>query len=398
MAKVTVHGTARGVIEAPPSKSMAHRLMICAFLAGGGSVQGISDSVDMKATLACLKALGAQVTLSEGKAVFEGTNGKKESTLTCFESGSTLRFMIPVCMMYDKPFTLTGSERLFSRSLEVYEDITSAQGIEFRAGKDSVYVSGRLKGGSFKVRGDISSQFISGLLFVLPLLKEDSVIEITGSFESAPYVDMTIQTLALYGVSAKRENNVIKIKGGQSYEITDTIVEGDWSNAAFFDALNLVGGDTQVTNLNTESLQGDKIYKEYFKKIQNGYCTLDISDCPDLGPILMAAGAACHGVRLTGTKRLAIKESDRGAAMAEELSKFGVKVQNEENEITVGSGLSVPCETLYGHNDHRIVMALAVLLTKTGGSIDGWGAVSKSLPDFFDRLERLGVKVEYETE
>lgn len=397
MSKVKISGKANGFTNAPPSKSMAHRLMICSFLAKGGTVHGVSDSADMKATLGCLKALGADITLSDGNAEFNGVKEISGATLPCFESGSTLRFMIPICMLYNLPFTLTGTKRLFSRSLEVYKTLSDERGIEFCQTEDSVFVNGRLTGGKFSVRGDISSQFISGLLFVLPLLSTDSVIEITGKFESAPYVDMTIDALRLFGVTAKRQNNIIEIKGNQAYKPNDVTVEGDWSNSAFFDALNLVGGNVKVGNLNTESLQGDKIYREYFKMIQNGCPELDVSDCPDLAPILMATASACNGAVLLGTKRLAIKESDRGDAMGKELRKFGVRVKARENDITVGCGLKAPTEILYGHNDHRIVMALAVLLTKTGGCIEGYEAVSKSLPDFFERLGELGVDIEYET-
>ena len=378
MGKITVSGKAFGQVTAPPSKSMAHRLLICAYLSGGSTVHGLAESEDINATRDCLKAL------------------ETGETLNCRESGSTLRFMIPLCLVKGTPFTLTGTKRLFSRSLEVYETLCKKQGIEYVSKEDSLYINGKLRGGEISVRGDISSQFISGLCFALPLVDTDSVITITNGFESVNYVDMTLQAMNTFGIDIRRCDNKIFIKGNQTYKKTEVTVEGDWSNAAFFDALNLLGSDVKVTNLDTESLQGDKIYREYYKLIENGCPVLDITNYPDLGPILMALGAACHGVTLTGTKRLAIKESDRGRVMAEELKKFGVRVTVEENRISVSGGINTPTECLFGHNDHRIVMALSVLLTVSGGSIEGFEAVAKSFPDFFERLESLGVKISYE--
>ncbi len=392
MEQIKVFGKANGTVNAPPSKSMAHRLMICAYLSNGGTVKGVSYSDDINATLNCLSALGAEIragcdtiTIKQGDVT--------QTALPCNECGSTLRFMIPICMLYDKGFTLTGSERLFARSLEVYNTLCAEQGIEFKQLKDKVYVKGKLRSGVFSVRGDISSQFISGLLFVLPILSGDSKINITGDLESAPYIDMTINALSQFGVTVKRNHKTIEIKGNQIYKPNTVTVEGDWSNAAFFEALNLVNSDVKVKNLNTASLQGDKIYREYFKLIQKDCPSLDVKDCPDLAPVLMAVGAYNHGVHLINTKRLKIKECDRGVAMATELKKFGIDIKICDNEIFVGHGISEPNDILYGHNDHRIVMALSVLLTKTGGVIDGWRAVNKSMPDFFERLKNLGVNI-----
>ncbi|MBQ8605384.1 MAG: 3-phosphoshikimate 1-carboxyvinyltransferase [Clostridia bacterium] len=372
-------GRACGTVKAPPSKSMAHRLLICSFLAGGGSVRGIEQSEDIKATGACISAL------------------KSGGRLYCNESGSTLRFMIPICLLQDKEITLCGSERLLSRNLSVYEDICRKQGLTFKQTKDSVTVCGPLKSGSFCVPGDISSQFISGLMFALPLLTGDSVINITGRLESRSYLDLTVKALSDFGVKIDFFENEIRIKGNQTYLARDTEVEGDYSNAAFFDALTVLGADVRVTGLDESSLQGDRIYKRYFEMLSEGTPTLDIGNCPDLAPILMAVAAAKNGCRLINTKRLKIKESDRGAAMKEELSKLGVAVENLENEIIVGKCENLKSAVLCGHNDHRIVMALTVLCTLCGGRIEGAQAVAKSLPDFFDRIRELGIEVmEYE--
>ena len=198
-----------------------------------------------------------------------------------------------------------------------------------------------------------------------------------------------------FGIRVTRKDvNTFYIKGSQSYKGKSLSVEGDYSNAAFFEALNLFGGNVMIKGLDEKSLQGDKIYKEYFSKIINNEETFDLSDCPDLGPIMFAVAAAKGGGYFTGTGRLKIKESDRVAAMTEELRKFSVPVTSDDNSVTIGKAeLTTPTEILYGHNDHRIVMALSVLCSVTGGKIKGAEAVAKSLPDFFDRLESLGIEV-----
>lgn len=396
--RVTVSkSTPKGTVIAPPSKSMAHRLLICAALTDGVSkISGLELSDDVKATIDCLKALGVGIQLKDGTASVTGGIRPTGDTLECNESGSTLRFMIPICLTTGIRLTLKGSKRLFARSLSVYQSLCDGHGFEFNQTEDSVTVKGRLESGSYRMRGDISSQFISGLMFALSTLEGDSKIEIEKNLESAPYLDLTESALNAFGADIKRNGNIITVKGGHGFCRREMTVEGDCSNAAFFEALNTAGGNVTVTGLSADTLQGDRVYKEYFDKIRSGVPTLDVSNCPDLAPILMAMGAVCNGVRLIGTRRLKIKESDRGAAMAKELDKFGITVSTLENEITVSGKLSPPRETLYGHNDHRIVMSLATLCVITGGVIDGAEAVSKSLPDYFERLEKLGTEVLYE--
>ena len=191
-----------------------------------------------------------------------------------------------------------------------------------------------------------------------------------------------------------KDNKTIYIKGGQKYKPCDVRVEGDWSNAAFLDAFNLIGGNVQVNDLDENSVQGDKIYKTIFKELENENISVDISDCPDLGPVLMALGAAKNGITLTGTHRLKIKESDRGAAMALELSKFGIEVINYENSIIVKKGeLQTPNSKLHSHNDHRIVMSLSILCSMVDGEISDAQAINKSFPNFFDEIQNLGIKI-----
>lgn len=391
--------TASGRVKAPPSKSMAHRYLICAALSQGSTVKGLDFSRDIIATLNCLKALGAKAeiidnTVKTGKI---DINKKPESTtLFCDESGSTLRFLLPICLLFDEEITLTGSERLFKRSLSVYEQICASQGLYFSQEENKVTVKGRLSAGRYDVQGDISSQFISGLMFALSLLDNDSEINILGNIESGSYLSLTIKALADFGVRISRiDEHCILVKGKQSYKKRSLAVEGDYSNAAFFDALNLFGSNILVTGLDSNSAQGDKVYKKVFQELNKKKATVDISDCPDLGPIFMAVAAAKHGAVFTGTKRLKIKESDRGEAMKQELAKLGCKVKTEENEITVyKSTIKTPTEFICGHNDHRIVMAMAVLLTLVGGKIMGAEAVAKSFPAFFEELARLGIRVD----
>ncbi|MBE6621683.1 MAG: 3-phosphoshikimate 1-carboxyvinyltransferase [Ruminococcaceae bacterium] len=384
----------RGTVTAPPSKSAAHRMLICAGLAEGTSViHGISQSEDMKATLDCLSAMGA-VWHREGNTVtVTGADPRKrgEATFPCRESGSTLRFFLPLCLLSEREAVMTGSTTLLSRPLDVYEQICLSQGLLFDRGEDRLTVGGPLCGGHFRVAGDISSQFISGLMFTLPLLEGYSVIELIPPVMSGSYIAMTAQALGAFGIRVELTDNRILIPGGQRYEPRELTVEGDWSNAAFFLALNALGSEIEVEGLLRETLQGDAVIRRLLGRLGRGCPTIDVGDCPDLAPVLMASAAALNGVTLTNTDRLKIKESDRGAAMAEELAKCGVSVTVGDNLITVEAPgeLKTPDVPLSGHNDHRIVMACAVLLTRVGGTIEGAEAVNKSFPDFFEVLHAL---------
>ena len=388
---------ANGTIAAPPSKSIAHRALICGAL-GGGKVYNIKKSKDILATLGCLKSLGAEIKEENGAILLKGFNPQnfpENALLDCFESGSTLRFFLPICMLSGKKCTFYGSSRLLSRPLDVYEEICKQENIEFSNDGEKITVCGKLSGGEYSVRGDISSQFITGLLFALPLCSEDSTLTVTGAFESASYIDLTLSVLKDFGIDIKREGNVFYIKGGQKYHSCEYTVEGDCSNAAFLDAFNFLGGKVEVTGLNPSTMQGDRIYKDIFPAINSRNTQFDLSDCPDLAPVLFSLSAALGGATFTGTKRLKIKESDRASAMKQELSKFGIDVIIKENSVTVcGGTLRTPTESLCSHNDHRIVMALSLLCTLTGGEIEGAEAVEKSYPEFFEDIKELGVLLE----
>ncbi len=393
-------GTAKGTVSAPPSKSMAHRLLICAGLSDGECiVHGISDSEDMLATMDCLRALGVQCEREKDTVKVSGIDIRKavaSEKLNCRESGSTLRFFVPIALLTGKETVLAGSRRLMERPLSVYEELFLQRWITFQKTEREIRTRGSLRYGSFEMDGNVSSQFVTGLLLALPLLEGDSRIVLRPPVESRSYIDMTLSALRMFGVEAGwQEENVLYIKGNQRYHAEEVFVEGDYSNAAFFEALNLLGGQVKIENLRKDSLQGDRVYEELFEALKRPGAELDLSDCPDLGPVLFAAAAARHGGKFTGTRRLKIKESNRGEAMAEELRKFGVTAEVLENEVIVGrQGLREPKENLDGHNDHRIVMSEAVLLTQTGGIIDGAEAVSKSFPDFFEKLASLGIEVE----
>ncbi len=397
--KVTINpGRAQGNVLAPPSKSMAHRLLMGAGLADGISViQNIDLSEDIKATLGMLEALGAAYTIENSKVTMKGVGGKRLSSkqvLDSKESGSTLRFFIPLVLTGGEVTEFTGAKRLLERPLSVYEDICKTQGIVFEKSETGLKVEGQLQASHYKIPGNISSQFITGLLYALPLLEGDSMLEVLPPVESKAYIAMTMEALKTFGIEIHQEENTYFIKGNQSYQAKDVTVEGDYSNAAFLDAFNLIGGNVNVSGLWADSLQGDQIYKQYYEVLKTENPMMDISECPDLGPILMGMAAALHGACFTGTKRLQIKESDRGAVMAEELKKFGIQVDVMENEIIVHQGsLQQPNDILNSHNDHRIAMTMATLCTLTGGVIEGAEAVKKSFPNYYDMIEALGIQV-----
>ncbi len=392
-------GTASGVVSIPSSKSVAHRLLINAALTDGETIiNGLSLNEDIGATIDCLKTLGAKIDYSHGRCTVHGTSGRGESLrrLHCRESGSTLRFMIPLCLDSVKT-ELYGSPRLIERPHSVYSEICEKNGFLWQSDGEKITVCGGLKSGEYEVPGNISSQFITGLMLALPTLEGDSVIRLTTEPESLSYIDMTVASLAAFGiVIEKRSEREWFIKGSQNRRSPGIInVEADESGAAFFGALNYIGGDVKLDNLNNNSCQGDRVWRLFFPMLESGRPEISIKDCPDLGPILMSLAACLNGVTLRDTARLKIKESDRGGAMAEELEKLGVKVAVEENTITVDpSGIHAPNEALDGHNDHRIVMSLAIMLTQFGGKINGAQAVSKSMPKFFTMLNSLGIETE----
>ena len=386
-----------GTIVAPPSKSMAHRYLIGAALSKEiCTLSGVDYSEDILASIDCLKALGAGIAIDADRVTVDpsGFMQAENPVLECRESGSTLRFFIPLALCLGKRVTLRGSQRLLERPLGIYEDLCLEKGFEFCKSNDSVTVCGKLESGAYELRGDVSSQFITGLIFALLYLGKDSLIRIIPPFESRSYINLTISALKSFGANVDfTDEYTIHIKPSQMHAYSGRI-EGDYSNAAFLDAFNHIGSQVYVDNLNSESLQGDRVYKSYFQQISAGTPTLDISDCPDLGPILFALASMKNGAVFTGTERLKAKESDRGLAMHEEMKKLGGGLIFGDNMITVPKqNLQYQGVPVSGHNDHRIVMAMSVILTKIGGTVEGAEAIRKSYPGFFDDIKQLGAEV-----
>ncbi|HAG70443.1 MAG TPA: 3-phosphoshikimate 1-carboxyvinyltransferase [Lachnospiraceae bacterium] len=401
----------KGSAYAPPSKSYAQRMLICAALSEGtGRIKGISGSGDMKAALDCIEALGAKysadgdtVTVSGRGAVKEDAygSGSEEAAgnrvhvFPCNESGNTLRFLIPVSLCFFDRVRFTGTKRLMERGISVYEELFSERGIAFSKEECALNINGRLLPGKFRVRGDISSQFITGLLLSLVMLPGDSRIELIPPVESRAYIDITEDVLRDFGIRLDREDeNTFLIKGGQRYRAGDREVEGDWSNAAFLYGFNALGSDIEIKGLKTDSIQGDRACIGLFERLEEEEPVIDISGCPDLGPVLFALAAAKHGALITGTRRLKIKESDRASAMAEELGKFGVELKLSENSVFIpDTRLKKPEDSLSAHNDHRIAMALCLLMSLTGGTLTGAEAVNKTWPGFYETVRGLGLKL-----
>lgn len=390
---------ANGSVIAPPSKSMTHRFLICAALSGSKStIKNVAFSDDIIATIDCLKALGANFQILDDFVTVKGVtteNFNKNFNASANESGSTLRFMIPILLLTNNISIIKRSTSLASRPLDIFIEICNKQNLYFNDINNDVQLKGCLVFDNFKFSGNISSQFISGLLFALPLLKGDSTITLTDGIESRSYIDMTILALKNFGVDVIwSSDNTLYIKGNQTYLGGNFVVEGDYSNSAFYGALNALGSSIEIKGLNPYSLQGDKIFAELIDKIILGTPEIDISNCPDLAPILMTLASCFNGAHFTNTKRLKIKESDRGNMMAQELKKFGANITIMENDILVSKSiLHTSGEVLLGHNDHRIVMSLAVICSLYSGVISGAEAVKKSFPDFFDKISGLGIEV-----
>ena len=407
-----------GVLAAPPSKSMAHRAVLCAALADGESrLTGLAHSQDIDATLAAAAALGAQVEAGESWARIAGAAPLQApaAPVDCCESGSTLRFLIPLAALTGRPVAFTGRGRLMQRPQSVYQELFASQGLRFEQEGDTLTVAGPLRPGCFSLAGDVSSQFISGLLFALPLLDGDSRLRLKPPVESRSYIEMTRAAQSRFGVaSAWLDEYTLAVPGGQAYRPRDMAIEGDWSQAAFPAALGVLAGDVTVTGLEPGTLQGDAVILDIlrrcggraeavpggvrFQKSALHGTKIDLADCPDLGPILMALGLLCEGETvITNAGRLRLKESDRIAAMEQELRKLGGRIESDGGTVTIRrSALHAPAGPLWGHNDHRVVMSLTVLAAAAGlpVQIDGAEAVAKSWPGFFAAVRQLGVEVQ----
>lgn len=386
-----------GEVIAPASKSLSHRLLICAALSKKTcTITNILFSEDILATLDCLRCLGAIITIDKDSVTINGSSFLEviEPVLNCNESGSTLRFFIPLAFLLDKTITFKGSKRLLERPLSVYEEIARENNFRFEKHEDYLIVKGKLQNNHYRVKGDISSQFITGLLFALSMIDDQTSIEIIPPIESKSYITLTTQAFQYFGVNVEFKDNVIKMNHPK-FNAYNGAVEADESNAAFLDAFNYIDSNVVVKGLNPNTLQGDAIYHHLFPLFKNSCPDIDIQDCPDLGPVLMALGALNNGVHLFNTRRLKAKECDRANAMKEELSLFGIETIVYENELFVKqSNLHSQIKCNDSHNDHRIVMAISLILSKIGGEIEGVESVKKSFPTYFDTIKKLNCKVE----
>lgn len=388
-----------GEVSAPPSKSFAHRYLIGSVLSCGKCViKNIADSDDISATLSCIEQLGGSVTKDGNIVTVIPTNEKQieNAVFDCKESGSTLRFFIPVVLATGaKNCTFSGSERLLARGIKEYEKLFENSDVKIKSDKKSIEVNGTLSAGNYEISGEVSSQYTTGMLFALSVLDGKSTLKITGNAESRAYVDMTIKVLKDFGADiTETEKNFFEINGKGRLSPGEFTVEGDWSNAAFLIALSRLVGTISVSGLNENSVQGDRFLSVAFDALDGENAEIDLKDCPDLAPILFSYAAYKNGGKFINTRRLRVKESDRANVMAEELKKFGANVKVYENSVEIEkTQLKPPIVPLCGHNDHRIVMALSVLAAVFGAEIDGAEAVNKSYPDFFRVIKKAGVNV-----
>ena len=388
-----------GEVSAPPSKSFAHRYLIGSVLSCGKCViKNIADSDDISATLSCIEQLGGSVTKDGNIVTVIPTNEKQieNAVFDCKESGSTLRFFIPVVLATGaKNCTFLGSERLLARGIKEYEKLFENSDVKIKSDEKSIEVNGTLSAGNYEISGEVSSQYTTGMLFALSRLSGKSTLKITGNAESRAYVDMTIKVLKDFGADiTETEKNFFEINGKGRLSPGEFTVEGDWSNAAFLIALSRLVGTISVSGLNENSVQGDRFCTAAFDGLDGENAEIDLKDCPDLAPILFSYAAYKNGGKFINTRRLRVKESDRANVMAEELKKFGANVKVYENSVEIEkTQLKPPIVPLCGHNDHRIVMALSVLAAVFGAEIDGAEAVNKSYPDFFRVIKKAGVNV-----
>ena len=374
----------RGAVTPPASKSMAHRAVLAMALAGGtGTLSNLSDSQDIQATKRCVAAL--QDPRPGGELPF----------MDCGESGSTLRFLIPIALAAAGGGVFTGHGRLMERPQQPYFDIFDEKGIFYGQTDGVLTVRGTLTPGVYRLPGNVSSQFVTGLLYALPLLPGDSTIEITTPLESGGYVDMTLDMLEKFGISVQNKNYaVFHIPGNQVYQGRDITVEGDWSQAGFWYSANFLDNQVAIQGLNADSTQGDRVVASlYWKLAKPGDTDIDVSGCPDLLPPLAVMAAVRSGTtRFVNAARLRIKESDRLATTAALLNALGGHAEEGPDSLTVRGVPAFSGGTVDGANDHRIVMAAAIAATRSSAPVTilGAEAVRKSYPSFWEDYKQLG--------
>ena len=373
-----------GTVTPPPSKSQAHRLLICAALAGEGStIHNLADSQDIRATRRCL----AELT----------TNRRTLPELDCGESGSTLRFLIPIALTLRGGGVFTGQGRLMERPQKPYFDLFDEKGIRYERKDNVLTVEGRLTPGEYRLPGNVSSQFFTGLLLALPLLDGPSAIIPTTPLESEGYIGMTLDAMREFGVDIASTRSLpphYLISGGQKYRGAEVTVEGDWSQAAFWYAANCLGCTVDVRGVSQYSTQGDRVIESCCLELsQPGDTEIDMSGCPDLAPPVAAAAAVRQGTtRLVNAGRLRIKESDRLAAITAALNALGARVTEHPDSLTIYGRDRLAGGTVDCCNDHRIAMMAAIAATRCREPVTLLGAecVAKSYPDFWEHYRMLG--------
>ncbi|MCO8192854.1 3-phosphoshikimate 1-carboxyvinyltransferase [Anaerofustis sp. NSJ-163] len=393
-----------GEVVVPPSKSMAHRAIICAALSKGKSIiDNIDLSDDIIATINAARSMGAKIEIDNRKVAVEGilsSPNNEDFIVDCNESGSTLRFFVPITMLLNQKKTFIGKGNLGKRPLNVFYEIFDKQGIKYSYKKDilDLQVEGKLKPDTFYVRGDISSQFITGLLFALPLLNDDSKIVITSKLESKSYLDLTLSMLDKFGIEIENKDyKEFIIKGNQEYKAMDYTVEGDYSQAAFFLSANYIGNDIDIKGLDENSLQGDKEILKWLEVLKNDENkVIDATNCPDIIPILTVCAALTKGkTEIINAGRLRIKECDRLTAISTQLNKLGADIIEHEESLTINGVDSLNGGYVDSFKDHRISMSLAITSSRCKDDIiiKDYMCVKKSYPHFYEDFKKLGGEI-----
>lgn len=394
MSKVKIkNAILNGSVVIPPSKSAAHRALLCSFLAGGGTVSPIIPSKDMQAMQQAISALE-----------------NDDKIVDCIESGNTLRFVIPVAAALGKSVTFVGSGRLPERPLETFLELLPKHNIKCTSnGRLPLSIEGKLTAGKYEIAGNISSQYVSGLLFALPILDGDSEIVLTTRLESKPYIDLTIKVMRDFGVEVQETESGYLVRGNQQYKTRDYIVESDWSQAAFFLVGGAVGKSVALKGLDMNSVQGDKAIVDILKKFgadieikENEIISrkaelkgikVDVSDIPDTVPALAVAAAYANGrTEIVGGERLRFKESDRIESVVSNLKRLGADVTETSDGMIINGGKKLKGAELLGYNDHRIVMAFSIAALFAGGEtiITEANSINKTYPSFFEDYNRIG--------
>ncbi len=389
LEKAVYHGS----LVAPPSKSFSHRYLVTGALSEASRISHVGDSIDILSTLDCLKAFGSHF-VKKGNVIFFNQIGEGNPIFPCGESGTTLRFFIPLAATRFPEAHFLGSKRLIARGISAYQE--SLDCLSFEIKEEEIVSHGMLVPGKYKMSGMQSSQFFSGLILALPLLDGDSELEVVGPFASEPYVLMTLQAMDAFGVRIRRSGPTFFIPGNQKYQGVSATVEGDFSNCAFLDAMNYLGGEVHISGLRTSSSQGDKAYRKVYPELAKETTAVNIANCIDLGPALFVFAALNHGAVFTGVGRLSDNEGDRAQMLAEELKKAGVHVSQGKDYIGIGRYEGAEHLRFDCRSDHRIAMALSLFSTQTDVEIEGAECVAKSFPAYWKTLEALGGKITYE--